>query len=73
LATYTVGLLGQLSRVSVEYSADAAGDLPASFVIKLASTSAANLGLCEAIRLYWREHQCSRTVARPRRIAFAIR
>jgi Ecdysteroid kinase-like family len=52
-----VGLLGQLSRVTLQYSADASGELPASLVVKLASSSAQNVTLCEAIRLYWRENQ----------------
>jgi hypothetical protein len=51
-----VGLLGQLARVELTYSADASGELPRSLVIKLASQLPQNLALCEAIRLYWREH-----------------
>jgi Ecdysteroid kinase-like family len=50
-----VGLLGKLVRVELQYR-DAAPHAPRSVVVKLASAYPQNVALCEALRLYQREH-----------------
>lgn len=50
-----VGLLGKLVRVELAYR-DEVAEAPRSVVVKLASAYAQNVALCEALRLYQREH-----------------
>ncbi len=50
-----IGLLGQLVKVNLKYSG-VANDAPENLVVKFPALSPENVALCEAIRLYWREH-----------------
>lgn len=50
-----VGLLGRLTKVHLRYD-KVENDAPQTLVVKFPATSAQNVALCEAIRLYWREH-----------------
>lgn len=50
-----VGLLGQLVRVRIQYAGER-NDGPDGLIVKFPARSPQNIALCEAIRLYWREH-----------------
>jgi hypothetical protein len=50
-----VGLLGQLARVRIHYDGER-NDGPEALVVKFPAAAPQNVALCEAIRLYWREH-----------------
>jgi hypothetical protein len=50
-----VALLGQLARVHLQYSG-AAPDAPETVIVKFSSAFPQNVALCEALRLYSREH-----------------